>query len=117
MCLAQRYRQWGDARIDLSGRNDLINVQLTNCATVIPSEEEVKRLLKRESLLISKFINKKVEENRRATKGVIKKRIELEEHSGMECSRLISGFVAWKGGSAAKPNAPSRSLSFSSYSL
>ena len=112
MCLEQRYRQWRDERIDLSGRNELINAQLTSCATFIPSEKAVLRLLGKKSLLISEHFTKKVAENRRPATGVIKKTIELEEQSEIKCLRLISSFASWKGGSAANPNEPSRSLSF-----
>ncbi len=58
MCLEQRNRQWGDKRIDLAERNDLNNVQLTNCARFINSEEKVQLLLARKSLLISEFKKK-----------------------------------------------------------
>lgn len=106
MSLEQRYRQWADELIDLSGRNDLISFQQTMGGTLIPSKEAVKRLLEGESLLISEFIDIEIAENRRAATGVIKKAIELEEQSGIECLRLISGFATWKGGSTANPNAP-----------
>ena len=103
MSLKQRARHWAD---------ELISFQQTNCGTLIQSEEEVKHLLEGESLLSSEFINIKIAENRRAATGIIKKTIKLGKQSEIKCLRLISDFAAWKGGSIANPNAPSKSLSF-----
>ncbi len=106
MLLEERYRQWADELVDLSGRNDLISFRQTKTSTLLPSEEAIERLFKEESLLLSDLIDLETAEDRKAASGVIKDAIELEEQFGIEVLKLVSGFASWKTDKVASPNAP-----------
>jgi hypothetical protein len=75
--LTQRFQQWADELVDLSGRNDLISFRETKTSTIFPRDEAVKKLLSAESLSIGQIIDLELSESKKAATGLIRDAIEF----------------------------------------
>jgi very-short-patch-repair endonuclease len=104
--LTQRFQQWADELVDLSGRNDLISFRVTRASTVIPNEDAVGKLLSGESLLIGQVVDLELAESKKAATGLVRDAIEFGEQQGIEVLKLVSGFASWKSDKVSNANAP-----------
>ena len=104
--LTQRFQQWADELVDLSGRNDLISFRVTKTSTVIPLQTAVGKLLAGESLLIGQVVDLDLAESKKAATGLIRDAIEFDEQQGIEVLKLVSGFASWKSDKVSNANAP-----------
>jgi len=104
--LTQRFQQWADELVDLSGRNDLISFRVTRTSTVIPNEDAVRKLLSGESLLIGQVVDLELAESKKAATGLIRDAIEFDEQQGIEVLKLVSGFASWKSEKVSNAYAP-----------
>jgi len=104
--LVQRFQQWADELVDLSGRNDLISFRVTKTSTIIPVEDAVRRLLSGESLQIGQVVDLELVESRKAETGLIRDAIEFDEQQGIEVFKLVSGFANWKSDKVSNADAP-----------
>ena len=104
--LTQRFHQWADELVDLSGRNDLISFRVTRTSTVIPNEDSIGELLSGESLLMGQVVDLDITESKKAATGLIRDAIEFNEQQGIEVLKLVSGFAAWKSDKVSNANAP-----------
>jgi very-short-patch-repair endonuclease len=104
--LTQRFQQWAEELVDLSGRNDLISFRQTKSSTLVPSDTGVEKLLNGESVLLPEIIDLEIPENKKSASGVIKDSIEFQEQSGIEVLKLVSKFASWKSDKVSSANAP-----------
>jgi very-short-patch-repair endonuclease len=104
--LAQRFQQWADELVDLSGRNDLISFRVTKTSTIIPVEDAVRKLLSGESLQMGQVVDLELAESKKAATGLIRDAIEFDEQQGIEVLKLVSGFANWKSDKVSNANAP-----------
>ncbi len=104
--LTQRFQQWADELVDLSGRNDLISFRETKTSTIFPRDEAVKKLLSAESLSIGQIIDLELSESKKAATGLIRDAIEFDEQQGIEVLKLVSGFATWRSDKVSNANAP-----------
>jgi len=104
--LAQRFQQWADELVDLSGRNVLISFKVTKTSTIIPVDDAVRKLLAGESLQMGQVVDLELAESKKAATGLIRDAIEFEENKGIEVLKLVSGFASWKSDKVSNANAP-----------